>query len=81
MADAASGRPWERDTVTCVWSSTKPMTALCVLALADRGEIDLDAPMARYWPEFAAGGKDGILVRHVMAHTAGVPGWDRAHDR
>ncbi len=77
VADAETGRPWERDTVCCLWSTTKTMTALCVLALADRGEIDLDAPVARYWPEFAAAGKEGVLVRHVMAHTAGVAGWDR----
>ena len=77
VADAATGRPWERDTICCLWSTTKTMTALCVLALADRGEIDLDSPVARYWPEFAAAGKEGVLVRHVMAHTAGVSGWDR----
>lgn len=77
VADAETGRPWERDTVCCLWSTTKTMTALCVLALADRGEIDLDAPVARYWPEFAAAGKEDVLVRHVMAHTAGVAGWDR----
>ena len=49
--------PWERDTITNVWSITKTMTALCALMLADAGELDLDAPVSRYWPEFAAGGK------------------------
>ena len=49
------------------------MTALCALILADRGELDLSAPVARYWPEFAAAGKDGVLVRHLLAHTAGLP--------
>jgi len=68
--------PWERDTIINVWSTTKTMTALCALVLADRGELDLDAPVARYWPEFAAAGKDGVLVRNVMSHTAGVPAWD-----
>lgn len=65
--------PWERDTLTHVWSTTKTMTALCVLMLADRGELDLDAPVATYWPEFAAAGKEGVRVRHVLAHTAGLP--------
>ena len=74
-ADAQRTRPWERDTITCVWSTTKTMTALCALILADRGELDLDAPVARYWPEFAAAGKDTVLVRHVLGHTAGLPTW------
>jgi CubicO group peptidase (beta-lactamase class C family) len=52
------------------------MAALVVLMLADRGEIDLDGPVSRYWPEFAANGKSGILVRHILGHTAGLPGWD-----
>jgi CubicO group peptidase (beta-lactamase class C family) len=76
FADADRTIPWQRDTITNVWSVTKTMTALCALVLADRGELDLAAPVARYWPEFAAAGKDGVLVRHVLAHTAGVPDWD-----
>ena len=75
-ADAGRTRPWGRDTIVTVCSVTKPMTALCVLLLADRGELDLDAPVARYWPRFAAAGKDAVLVRHVLAHTAGLPDWD-----
>lgn len=75
-ADEARTRPWERDTITAVWSTTKTMTALCALILADRGELDLDAPVAAYWPEFAAAGKDEVLVRHVLGHTAGLPSWD-----
>jgi CubicO group peptidase (beta-lactamase class C family) len=75
VADPATGRPWEQDTICCAWSTTKTMTALCLLALADRGLVDLDAPVATYWPEFAANGKEGVLVRHVMSHTAGLPGW------
>src|SRR5215217_4621000 len=74
-ADEARTRPWQEDTITNVWSSTKTVTALCALILTDRGEIDVDAPVARYWPEFAAAGKDGVLVRHVLSHTAGLPGW------
>ncbi|MFD0201898.1 MULTISPECIES: serine hydrolase domain-containing protein [Saccharothrix] len=73
--DAARTRPWERDTIVNVWSTTKTMVALCALILADRGVLDLDAPVARYWPEFAAAGKDGVLVRHVLGYTAGLPTW------
>ena len=70
------GTPWQRDTIVNVYSTTKTMAATCMLMLADRGELDFDAPVARYWPEFAQNGKEGVLVRHVMAHTAGVPGFD-----
>ncbi|MEO6627365.1 MAG: serine hydrolase domain-containing protein, partial [Aquihabitans sp.] len=73
-----NGRPWERDTICNVWSTTKTMAATVMLMLADRGEIDLDAPVCTYWPEFKAKGKESILVRHVMAHTAGLPGWNPA---
>jgi CubicO group peptidase (beta-lactamase class C family) len=75
-ADAARTTPWERDTITNVWSTTKTMTALCALILADRGDLDLDAPVARYWPEFAAAGKQDVRVRHLLSHTAGLPTWD-----
>jgi len=74
--DEARTVPWERDTLTNTWSTTKTMTALCALVLADRGELDLDAPVARYWPEFAANGKDDVRVRHLLGHTAGLPTWD-----
>lgn len=74
-ADAARTRPWERDTITCVWSTSKTMAALSALILADRGVLDLDAPVAKYWPEFGAGGKEKVLVRHVLGHTAGLPTW------
>lgn len=72
----ASGRPWEHDTIVNVYSTTKTMAATCVLMLADRGEIDLEAPVATYWPEFAANGKEAVTVGHVMGHTAGLPGFD-----
>jgi CubicO group peptidase (beta-lactamase class C family) len=75
-ADRARTIPWQRDTITNVWSVTKTMTALCALVLADRGDLDLSAPVARYWPEFAAAGKETVLVRHLLAHTAGLPDWD-----
>ena len=75
-ADAAKTWPWERDTLVGVFSTTKTMTALTALYLADRGELDLDAPVARYWPEFAQAGKAEVKVRHLLGHTAGLPGWD-----
>lgn len=75
VTDRDAGTPWERDTITNVWSTTKTMTALSALVLADRGELDLYAPVAKYWPEFAANGKEGVLVRHLMSHTAGLSGW------
>ncbi|MGM9484717.1 serine hydrolase domain-containing protein [Roseateles sp. NT4] len=75
--DEARRKPWDRNTLTHVWSTTKTMTSLCALLLADRGELDLDAPVAAYWPEFAANGKSGILVRDVLGHTSGVSGWEQ----
>ena len=74
-ADEARTRPWERDTIVNVYSTTKTMTALTALLLADRGGLDFDAPVARYWPEFAANGKERIKFRHVMSHAAGLSGW------
>jgi CubicO group peptidase (beta-lactamase class C family) len=73
--DESQSSPWEQDTITNVWSTTKTMTFLCALMLADRGELDFHAPVARYWPEFAAGGKSSVEVRHLMSHTAGLSGW------
>jgi CubicO group peptidase (beta-lactamase class C family) len=74
-ADEAKTRPWERDTIVNVYSTTKTMTALTALLLADRGELDFDAPVARYWPEFAAAGKADVKVSHLMSHSAGLSGW------
>ncbi|MGE7386994.1 serine hydrolase domain-containing protein [Streptomyces sp. NPDC004126] len=71
--DAERSVHWERDTLTAVNSTTKNMTALCALVLADRGLLDLAAPVADHWPEFAAAGKEGVLVRHVLSHSAGLP--------
>jgi CubicO group peptidase (beta-lactamase class C family) len=75
FVDPERSAPWDRDTLTNVWSTTKTMTFLCALMLADRGELDFHAPVARYWPEFAAGGKERVEVRHLMSHTAGLSGW------
>jgi CubicO group peptidase (beta-lactamase class C family) len=76
-ADEARTRRWQRDTITCVFSTTKTMIALAALVLVERGQLDLDAPVARYWPEFGAAGKAGVLVRHILSHTSGVSGWDQ----
>ena len=75
FADAAGTQPWRQDTIVNVYSTTKTMTALTALILADRGELDFEAPVARYWPEFAAGGKDRVKVSHLMSHAAGLSGW------
>ena len=74
-ANEDEGRPWERDTIVNVYSTTKTMTALTALLLADRGELDFDAPVARYWPQFAAAGKQDVKVSHLMSHSAGLSGW------
>ena len=75
FADAEKTRAWERDTIVNVYSTTKTMTALTALLIADRGDLDFDAPVAKYWPEFAANGKAGVKVSHLMAHSAGLSGW------
>lgn len=74
--DVARTLPWEHDTIVNVWSISKMMAALCVLRLYDQGALDLDDPIAAHWPEFAVNGKDAVLVRHVLGHTAGLPGFD-----
>src|SRR2546426_10908907 len=71
-ADAATTRAWERDTIVNLFSTTKAMTALCAHILVDRGQLDLDAPVARYWPEFAQAGKERITTRHLLTHSAGL---------
>jgi CubicO group peptidase (beta-lactamase class C family) len=73
-ADPGRTREWQQDTLTNVWSTTKAMTSLCAHILMDRGELDPDAPVVRYWPEFAAGGKSDILVRQIMSHQSGLTG-------
>ncbi len=73
--DAERTRPWAADTIVNVFSVTKTMTALTALLLADRGDLDLGAPVARYWPEFAAEGKDRVTVGHLLSHSAGLPEW------
>jgi CubicO group peptidase (beta-lactamase class C family) len=75
--DEAKSARWERDTLTNVWSTTKTMTFVCALMLADRKELDFHAPVATYWPEFAQAGKEAVEVRHLMGHTAGLSGWEQ----
>ena len=75
-SDVAETKPWERDTIVNVWSTTKMMAALCVLVLHDRGALSVDDPVAAHWPEFSAAGKQGVLIRHLLSHTAGLPGFD-----
>ncbi len=74
-ADEARTVPWTENTIASVFSTTKCMTSLAALVLVDRGELDLDANVAAYWPEFAAQGKAGIKVRQLLSHTSGVSGW------
>jgi CubicO group peptidase (beta-lactamase class C family) len=73
QADATTGRAWARDTIALVFSCTKGITAICANLLIERGALDPDAPVADYWPEFATNGKEGVLVRHVLSHRAGLP--------
>ena len=72
-ADPERTRAWEKDTLCVAMSSTKGATALAAHLLAAAGELDVDAPVATYWPEFAAAGKDRVLVRHLLNHQAGLP--------
>jgi CubicO group peptidase (beta-lactamase class C family) len=74
-ADADKTRTWERDTIINVYSTTKTMTALTALLVADRGDLDFAKPVAHYWPEFAANGKADVTVAHLMSHSAGLSGW------
>ena len=76
LADRDAERPWQRDTAALVFSSSKGVTAALVHLLAQRDQIELDAPVARYWPEFAANGKQSITVRDVLSHRAGLPAVD-----
>lgn len=78
-ADADRTRPWERETLVNVWSTSKGPTALCAHILADRGDLDFDAPVAEYWPEFAAAGKEKVLVRHLLSHRSGLSGLREPH--
>jgi CubicO group peptidase (beta-lactamase class C family) len=73
VADPATNASWQRDTIGVVWSCTKGATALCAHMLASRGELDLDARVSHYWPDYAKNGKDATTVRMLLAHQAGLP--------
>jgi CubicO group peptidase (beta-lactamase class C family) len=75
-ADVEQTRPWEKDTIVAVASTTKIMVMIAALMVIERGLLDLDAPVARYWPEFAQGGKAAVTVRDALTHQGGVPGFD-----
>ncbi|HZZ89885.1 MAG TPA: serine hydrolase domain-containing protein, partial [Caulobacteraceae bacterium] len=72
-ARTLGGDPWTEDTLCVVYSSTKGASALCAHVAADRGQLDLDAPVVRYWPEFGAEGKDAAQVSMMLDHSVGVP--------
>ncbi|RCG27001.1 class A beta-lactamase-related serine hydrolase [Sphaerisporangium album] len=77
VADGRTGRPWDRDTIVPVFSCAKAVVGVCAHLLAERGALDLDAPVARYWPEFARAGKEAITTRMVLGNRAGLPVLDR----
>ena len=76
QADAANEKPWEEDALALVFSTTKGWTAVCALLLWERGQLDIDAPVAEVWPEFGAAGKESITTRHLLSHQAGLPAFD-----
>ena len=79
-ADEAKSRLWEKDTIVNVYSTTKVMTVICALMQVDRGLIDLDAPVADYWPEFAQAGKEKLPVRYLFSHSSGLSGFEKPID-
>jgi CubicO group peptidase (beta-lactamase class C family) len=76
IADTRTGRPWDRDTAAVIFSCTKGLLAMCAYLLVEQDRLELDAPIARYWPEFAAAGKQAVSVRDAMSHRAGLPALD-----
>ncbi|KAI1842808.1 hypothetical protein JX266_010984 [Neoarthrinium moseri] len=75
-ADAARTKPWNEDTIVNIWANTKIVCALAMLKLVDRGLVSLNDRVAKFWPEFAANGKEKIEIRHLLSHSSGVAGWD-----
>lgn len=73
VADEAAGRPVAGDTLFTSWSTTKGFVATCIHLLVDRGRLQYNEPVAAYWPEFAAQGKEAITLRQILTHSAGVP--------
>jgi CubicO group peptidase (beta-lactamase class C family) len=77
VADARSGRPWDAGTTAVIFSCSKGILAICAYLLAQEGRLDLDAPVVTYWPGFGQQGKEGITVRCLLSHRAGLPALDR----
>src|SRR5579862_8583801 len=77
LADAKTGRKWDEDTLTLVYSTSKGVSAICAHLLAQRGQLDLDAPVIDYWPEFGQAGKSQVPVRWLLSHRTGLPVIDR----
>lgn len=75
-ADTEKTRLWNEDTLTVVWSTSKVVTALAAAILIDRGQLDPEEKVSKYWPEFAKNGKEGVTVAHVLSHASGVPSWE-----
>jgi CubicO group peptidase (beta-lactamase class C family) len=78
IADEHTGRPWEEDSIVLVYSTTKGLTAVCANKLAQEGKLDVDAPVAEYWPEFAQAGKQDVPVSYLLSHQVGLPDIDGA---
>src|SRR5690554_937551 len=81
MADRKNETPWERDTISVVFSCTKAATALCAHILVDRGLLKLHAPVSDYWPEFAKNGKETTTVQMMLNHESAVPAFRRSEER
>lgn len=75
--DESKATEWQRDTVVNLWSTTKTVGSLAMLLAVEKGFVDLDENVSKYWPEFAVNGKEGVKVRHIMSHTSGVPAWEK----
>ena len=76
IADFEKNPRWGKDTIVNVWSTTKTMAAICILMLYDRGLIDLESPVYKYWDIFAQNDKENVLISHLLSHSAGLPGFD-----
>ncbi|MHA2185963.1 MAG: serine hydrolase domain-containing protein, partial [Promethearchaeota archaeon] len=72
----AKTQQWEENTIVCVMSNTKIVASICALMLHEQGLLDIYSPISKYWPEFGQNGKEKILIKHVLSHTAGIPSWD-----
>ena len=76
-SDSEKTKPWQSDTITNVWSSTKTVATFALLLAHERGILSVHDPVSKYWPEFAQNGKEKVLIRHFMSHTSGVSGWEK----